>query len=158
MARVRGSASNKSGDSHPWRRRCCSESTRSCCKCVESVERGDPPCEESIPASSPLRCVNTRHVTREMQNDPARSLRLQKLALVIVHRQLVTLRLHSSGFTLFVSCCLARITSRDGLQSLRNANGLQQRTNSRGLLFRGSRWRGPTTANRPIPGLGLKTR
>ena len=27
------------------------ESTRSCCKCVESVERGDPPCEKSIPAS-----------------------------------------------------------------------------------------------------------
>ena len=38
-----------------------------------------------------------------------------RLALVILDRQLVTLRLHTSGFTLFVSSCLARITSRDGL-------------------------------------------
>ena len=41
-------------------------STRSCCTCVESVERGGPPCEKGIPASSPLQCVHTL-VMRELQ-------------------------------------------------------------------------------------------
>lgn len=128
------------------------ESTRSCCKCVESVERGDPPCEKSIPASSPLQCVNTRHVMRELQAKHARYFAPARLALVIVYRQLVTLRLHSSGFTLFVSSCLARITAGNGLAALRNANGLQQNELSRPSLPRLPVAR-PTTASQANPRL-----
>lgn len=110
------------------------------------------PARKAFQPPSPLQCVNTRHVMRELQAKHARYFAPARLALVIVYRQLVTLRLHSSGFTLFVSSCLARITARDGLEALRNANGLQQNELSRPSLPRLPVAR-PTTASQANPRL-----
>lgn len=158
MARVRGSASNKSGDTHPWRRRFCSESTRSCCKCVESVERGDPPCQRKHSAFQPPLHPTANKVMRQHASCDARCNKLlhalcdYRMRPVIVYRQLVTLRLHTSGLTLLVSSLLAQITTRDGLPAPSATPTVCSRTNSRDLLFRGCRWRGqqPRQAN---PGL-----
>ena len=72
-----------------------------------------------------LQCVNTRHVIRDA-NVLHALLRLQKFILVIVHRQLVTLRLHKQRFH---AVCLVLPRSdhfkRPASWALRNANGLQ---------------------------------
>lgn len=76
------------------------------------------------------------------------------LALVIVYRQLVTLRLHSSGFTLFVSSC----SLGSPLETASRPSATPtvcSRTNSRGLRFRGCRWRGQQP-RRPTLGVGVK--
>jgi len=57
MARVRGGAPNKSGDSPSWRRRCCKKVRVPVCKCVEIVERRRSALREKAfqPPSNPCR-------------------------------------------------------------------------------------------------------
>ena len=100
--------------------------------------RGDPPCEKSIPASSPLQCVNTRHVMRpaSWKTHAARSLLLQD--------SLSSSSTANSSLcvcTQAVSRCLSRLASlgsplETASQALRNANGLQQNELSRPSLPR----------------------
>ena len=112
------------------------------------------PARKAFQPPSPLQCVNTRHVMRELQAKHARYFAPARLALVIVYRQLVTLRLHSSGFTLFVSSC----SLGSPLETASRPSATPtvcSRTNSRGLLFRGCRWRGqqPDRASQANPRL-----
>lgn len=143
MARVRGSASNKSGDTHPWRRRFCSESTRSCCKCVESVERGDPPCQRKHSAFQPPLHPTANKVMRQHASCDARCNKL--LHALCDYRMrprhcIPPARHSASAHQRSHAACLISPRSdhhqRRPSSALRNANGLQQNELSRPSLPR----------------------
>lgn len=111
-----------------------------------------------IPASSPLRSrVMRQHASCDATCKNCCTLSATtKLALVNAYRQLVTLRLHnSSGFTLSVSSGLAQITTRDGPPAPSATPTVCSTANSRGLLFRGCRWRGQQPRRLTL-GFGVK--
>lgn len=132
MARVRGSASNKSGDTHPWRRRFCSESTRSCCKCVESVERGDPPCQSKAFAFQPPSPLRNKVMRQHASCDvTCKNCCTLFCSYKIRPRHCIPPARHSaSAQQRFHAVCLISPRSdhyqRRPCSALRNANGLQQ--------------------------------
>ena len=143
MARVRGGAPNKSGEAASWRRRCCKKVRVPVANVWRSWREGDPPCQKKA-FQPPYRQHSSCDVGKQTH---ACTLFATITYIFVTAQQPVSQRLHSSGLTL---SCLAQIATRD---CLRNANVLQ---NSRGHLFRGSRWRGlgdKETLVGPVPTL-----